>query len=184
VKPKILLSCTALVLLAIRFWFPWLPVDGTAPRSIPGTIPPPIVRPSPSEAALILTMQDHPGQGRPTLIVHGTLMEVAEAHAADMAERGYFDHINPDGINANGRVIDAGYPLPYAYDANSIESIAAGHQTVQEAWDAWMGSPPHRAHLLAEDDFFVDQVYVGVGHVFVEGSEYGHYWVVVTAPVK
>jgi len=181
VRTKALLFCGVLALFIIRVYFPWLPVDGGRPNAGRGTLPP-IVRPAPAEAEIIRHMQDHPDQGRPTLIVHGTLMQVAEAHAADMAERGYFDHINPDGVNANGRVIDAGYALPYPRDANNIESIAGGYATAQAAWDAWMDSDAHRAHLLAEDDFFAAQIYVGVGYVYVEGSEYGHYWVVVTAP--
>jgi len=161
------------------YYFPFLPHDGG---------PPIVVQDNGSveEQALLALMASHPDQQRPALHYSELLSQVAQAHARDMAEQDFFAHENPDGVNANGRVINAGYDLPYAYDANNIESIAAGHglDTAQAAWALWLESDDHRAHLLAENVFFAVQVNVGIAHVEVEGSTWLHYWVVVTAPVE
>ncbi|MEZ6186348.1 MAG: CAP domain-containing protein [Planctomycetota bacterium] len=62
------------------------------------------------------------------------LTQAAAAHSQDMSTRGFFDHLNPDGVNANGRVLDSGYPLHADFGTsrtiNATENIAAGTGTV------------------------------------------------------
>jgi hypothetical protein len=124
------------------------------------------------------------GQRRAFLTLDPILSQVARERAADMARRGYFDHINPDGHGANYLVRRAGYILPSNYpgDGNNLESIAAGQPNPSEAWSDWMGSSDHKRHLLGEVDFFAAQTSYGVGYVDAPGSQYRHYWVVITAP--
>ncbi|MGB8166815.1 MAG: CAP domain-containing protein [Chthoniobacteraceae bacterium] len=126
------------------------------------------------------------GQQRPSVQVDPILSKVARARAADMAKRHYFAHVNPDGHGPNYLVRQAGYPLPAGYDqsaaGNNIESAAAGDHTADEAWSGWMGSAPHKKHLLAQDAFYAAQTALGVGYYFDANSEYQHYWVVLTAP--
>lgn len=131
-------------------------------------------------------MTTAPEQHRPTLVCNAILTQVARERAMDMATRNYFGHTNPEGYGPNYLVRAAGYPLPDYYssapDSNNIESIAAGHATGIAAWSAWMDSPPHKEHLLAESDFYVEQIDYGIGHAYLEnGSAYTHYWVVITA---
>src|SRR5689334_18685308 len=96
-------------------------------------------------------------QRRPELISDGILNRVAQERAMDMIARGYFSHINPDGFGPNYLVTQAGFKLPPYYGdsktANYIESIAASIPTAQEAWDLWLASPAHRAHVLGETEF-------------------------------
>jgi hypothetical protein len=138
---------------------------------------------SAEEAAIAALMRDHPLQQRPSLSCHRTLAQVARARAEDMRDRAYFSHTNPDGYGPNYLVTAAGYVLPAYYnsapDANNIESIAAGYPTPAAAWEAWMNSPPHRAHLLGEIDFFARQIEYGIG--YARGGPYGDYWVVIAA---
>jgi hypothetical protein len=49
------------------------------------------------------------------------------------------------------------------------ENIAAGQETPAEVMSAWMGSPGHRANILATATWEV-----GVG--YATGGRYGHYW--------
>lgn len=56
------------------------------------------------------------------------------------------------------------------------ENIAAGQTTSSAVMSAWMGSAGHRANIL--DPRYT---HVGVGHVTVTGSPYGHYWVQIFA---
>src|SRR6266478_1136479 len=126
------------------------------------------------------------GQNRAFIQIDPILTKVARERAADMAKRHYFDHTNPDGHAANYLVRQAGYRLPDSYStspsANNLESIAAGELSASEDWGDWMGSAPHKRHLLAEDSFYVPQTSVGIGYYSDPNSDYGTYWVVISAP--
>ncbi len=126
------------------------------------------------------------GQQRPSVQIDPILSKVARARAADMAKRGYVEHVNPDGHGANYLVRQAGYSLPASYDqspgGNNIESLAAGDQTADAAWNGWMGSAPHKQHLLGQLSFYAGQTALGVGYYYDASSDYKHYWVVITAP--
>ncbi|MCB0211147.1 MAG: CAP domain-containing protein [Anaerolineae bacterium] len=130
-------------------------------------------------------LEQDPGQKRPSLTCNSILAQVAHARAADMAQREYFSHVNPDGHGPNYLVEEAGYILPSFYSddpaANNIESIAAGRSTAEATWEQWMASSSHRTHLLGLDSFFAEQIEYGVGYVYDADSPYGHYWVVITA---
>jgi uncharacterized protein YkwD len=152
-------------------------------------LPPPVAeqcRLNANESAIANSMASDPNQNRPQLHCNSILAQVARARAEDMGRRGYFSHTTPEGYGPNHMVKQAGFVLPEWYDhspgANNIESIAAGYNTAQKAWDAWMKSSRHREHLLAEDQFWAEQVEYGIGYAFVEGSPYLHYWVVLSAP--
>ncbi|MFC1591472.1 CAP domain-containing protein [Thermodesulfobacteriota bacterium] len=127
----------------------------------------------------------HPGQGRSTMTCNAILAQVARKRAQDMGERDYFSHTNPDGYGPNYLVTQAGYVLPDFYstarDANNIESIASGYEQADDAWDAWLGSPLHRQHVLGEASFYADQIEYGIGYAYVPGSTYKHYWVFLSA---
>lgn len=147
--------------------------------------PPSGCEPNAQEAQIAQYMIDHPDQQRPSLTCHPILAQVARARAQDMADRHYFSHTNPDGYGPNYLVEQAGYQLPDYYgqapDANNIESIAGGYSTVDAAWQAWMNSSGHRTHILELNSFFAEQIDYGIGYVYDSTSDYGHYWVVITA---
>lgn len=137
------------------------------------------------EAALARLYETSPRQRRRRMRCDPALARVARARAWDMGTRRYFKHINPDGEGPNRQVERAGYPLPPTYKtgrrANNVEVIAAGHDTAEEAWTAWVKSRHHRAHVLGTDEFFRDQTDYGVGYANVPGSRYGTYWVLISA---
>lgn len=150
---------------------------------VAGPAPGAVCAPSAEEAAIAELMRSHPDQQRPSLTCHPILAQVARERAEDMRDRDYFDHVNPDGYGPNYLVTVAGYTLPSYYstapDANNVESIAAGYPAPAAAWEAWMNSDGHRAHLLGEDEFYARQIDYGIG--YASGGAYGHYWVVITA---
>jgi uncharacterized protein YkwD len=137
------------------------------------------------EAEIAALMKETSGQKRRSLVFNATLARVARERAYDMAERNYFDHVNPDGVGPNYLVTKAGYVLPDSYSkgksANSIESIICGSKTAQYAWEEWMGSSGHRKHLLGLSKAYAEQIEYGIGHAYVQKSQYKHYWVVITA---
>jgi List-Bact-rpt repeat protein/cysteine-rich secretory family protein len=141
---------------------------------------------APEEQAIASFMASDPSQHRPFLKLDPILEQVARARAKDMAVRNYVAHVNPDGFGPNYLVRQAGYQLPAWWGTsptdNFIESISAGYTTASDAWQAWMGSTPHRTHLLALDPFYANQTSYGVGFYYDPSSTYQYYWVVITAP--
>jgi uncharacterized repeat protein (TIGR02543 family) len=140
----------------------------------------------PQEQAIFNYMSTDPQQGRAFLKYDPILEKVARAHAADMAARNYFAHVNPDGHGPNWMVVNAGYQLPAWWGTptteNYIESIGAGYTNPQDMWTAWMNSPEHKTHILGLTSFFASETSYGIGYVYAPGSTYGYYWVIITAP--
>ncbi len=140
------------------------------------------------EQALANLVIANRGQHIGPMELDATLCAVARAKAADMARRRYYAHVNPDGHGPNWLVRAAGYPLPdwWGTDpaANYIESLDASEPTAGEAWNAWMGSPGHKAHILASTAFYRDQTSFGVGYYYDAASPWRHYWVILTAPPR
>jgi hypothetical protein len=140
----------------------------------------------PQEQAIANYMISNPGQGRPSLTLNPIIEAVARARAKDMAVRNYFSHVNPDGVAANYLLRQAGYVLPAWWgtdpSANYVESIAAGYSDPGDTWNAWMNSPDHKAHLLAQNSFYASETCFGVGYYYDPNSTYKYYWVVITAP--
>ncbi len=137
------------------------------------------------EADLARILVEAPAQRRPRLVRNAVLDSVARARARDMATRGYFDHVSPDGWGPNALVEAAGYRLPPEYDrrrtGNDIEAAAAGYGTARQAWGWFMRSPLHRTHLLGLDARGLAQTEFGIGYAWRPRSRYGHYWVVLIA---
>ena len=70
---------------------------------------------------------------------------VARAHAFDMAQRGYLDHISPEGSNPLMRIQRAGV-LGFTLAAENIGKTSRGNPT-REILDGWIASPSHRENL-------------------------------------
>ena len=140
------------------------------------------------ETAVFNMMRDHPDQGRAHVNCNPVLARVARERAQDMAERGYFSHVDPDGHGPNHLVTAAGFRLPDWYPdsgtANNIESIGAGFASPGDIWQAWLDSQYHRIHVLGTDRFYAGQEEVGIGYYADPNSLYVEYWVVITAPTE
>ena len=89
-----------------------------------------------------LTNQRRRDAGCGSLEPDGRLARAAQAHASDMNEKGYFDHVSRDGRRFEQRVRAAGYPRPGA------ENIAKGQTSAGQVVKEWMASPSHRSAML------------------------------------
>lgn len=97
------------------------------------------------------------------LLYSKRLEAAADAHVADLANRSFFDHINPDGQNPGDRARAAGFCHEYVG-----ENIAAGQTSVAAVQLAWQNSPSHNENMLEPD-----YRYVGMGHyVDANGRQY------------
>jgi uncharacterized protein YkwD len=90
-----------------------------------------------------LTNAERAKHGLPPFIWDDRLAAAARAHSADMASRGFFAHINPDGLDPFDRMKKAGISYRIA-----AENIAYGQRTAQAVVTSWMNSPGHRANIL------------------------------------
>lgn len=96
----------------------------------------------------------------PPLTWNDTLAAAANAHAKDMYERQYFDHISPEGTSPIQRAQRAGYTGSYIG-----ENIAKGYSSAGAAMDAWKKSESHCKAMM-------DKLYTEMGAATTQG-----YWV-------
>lgn len=80
--------------------------------------------------------------GCPELVWHTEAGAVALAHSADMADRGFFNHSNPDGLSPFDRIGRAG--ISYRAAGENIALTGGGAQSVL---DLWLGSSGHRQNI-------------------------------------
>lgn len=86
------------------------------------------------------------GQGRGTVQQNAILTRAAQAHAEDMAARGYFSHDSPGGPNGDTfmqRSAAAGCAI-----RSGAENIANGQRSEAEVFDSWENSAGHRRNML------------------------------------
>jgi uncharacterized protein YkwD len=82
----------------------------------------------------------------PPLAWNEQLVAAALAHSRDMAERDYFDHVDPSGGAVAQRARREGYPWRVIG-----ENIAAGQGSPQQVVAGWLASPGHCANILSPD---------------------------------
>lgn len=123
------------------------------------------------QLALEMVNTDRDRQGLSPLAAHPVLMQVAQLHAEDMLERGYFSHANPDGALPGYRVdIAGGSFIAVAENIFTLSGpdASASQETVQQFQLGWMDSPGHRTNILS-----ADYTHFGYGIVASGGQVYG-----------
>jgi uncharacterized protein YkwD len=101
------------------------------------------------------------------LALHPALRISARGHSVDMATKGYFDHIAPDGSTPTDRMKAAGYNQ----SGYTGENIAAGNATAKATVQQWMDSPGHCENIM--DPHYT---LLGVGYAYSESSKYHYFW--------
>lgn len=74
----------------------------------------------------------------PNLTLNNFLQHAALAHAKDMAQRNYFDHLSPEGTSPNERAVSAGYTGVFM-----SENLARGYGNADQVIAAWKTSVSH-----------------------------------------
>ena len=93
-----------------------------------------------------LTNLERRKENLPPLKLQPQLMKAAQLHAEDMANRGYFSHVTPEGVAFDVRCKGAGYG-----GSPRGENIAAGFDTPDLVVKGWMNSSGHRENILTQD---------------------------------
>ncbi len=150
----------------------------------------PFIDPSSLEARIHALINEQRQQsGLSTLPYDSFLASIARGHSYDMSLRGFFEHTNPDGMDARARGEWAGYPCVRDYETYYTEGISeniamvyrydtykdliAPNGTVMQTeyqWsteeyiankvvNGWMNSEGHRNNIL---DYHFQQEGIGV----------------------
>jgi len=123
-------------------------------------------------ALVNLVNADRSANGIGPLQLDSALNTVAQAHAQDMADKKYFDHINLDGLSPWERMDYYGI-----FFTKAGENIAVGQDTPAEVEAAWMASAGHKANILNPS---FGKIGIGIAPI-KENDPYspGYYWVQV-----
>ncbi len=71
------------------------------------------------------------------------LSDAASRKARDMAEKGYFSHQTPDGVEPWRFLEESGYSYSYAG-----ENLAVNFSDSKDVTEAWLNSPTHKENIL------------------------------------
>lgn len=114
---------------------------------------------------LRLVNEERAKVGAAPLTLNETLVDAAMLRAEEIS--GYFSHTRPDGTDCFS-VLEQ-YGLDYSYVG---ENIAAGSRKPSGTMEQWINSQGHYDNII--NSRFTE---IGIGYVYVPGSEYGYYWV-------
>jgi hypothetical protein len=110
-----------------------------------------------------LTNADRTDQGLSVLTEDTQLAAAAQAKADDMAAKGYFSHVSPDGKTPWYWLDSVKYPYTYAG-----ENLAVDFTDSKDVETAWMNSPMHRANILKSQ---YTRIGVGIAQGMYQGRE-------------
>jgi uncharacterized protein YkwD len=147
--------------MALVVLFSWVPASAqwsgqvqAAPRSLPADLPG-------VEAAIVAMTNDiRRRHGLPVLLEDGHCRDAARGHSADMLNRHYFSHADPEGrtlkerlpANLGARRWGENIWTGSGYDPRQVHSLARMIMT------GWMNSPGHRENILTPGN-----THLGVG---------------------
>ncbi len=94
-------------------------------------------------ALVALTNTDRAENNLGALIEDQRLAAAAQLKADDMAAKGYFAHVTPEGYQPWHWLEQVGYDYTYAG-----ENLAVNFTDSEEVEEAWMNSPTHRANIV------------------------------------
>jgi len=123
-----------------------------------------VVRDDDAQQMLATLNSERESRGLAPLVVDNTLSAIAKSHAEDMAERNYFGHVSPDGLDPFARMTRAHYRYGYAGENLALdEDPAAASQAL------WTSSE-HRSNILEPHFTHVGVAAVSAtdGEIFVE----------------
>jgi uncharacterized protein YkwD len=151
------------------------PISGNiANTGLPSIIPAPEINIQELEMQIHNLINNERQQyGLPSLEYDSKLADIARAHSQDMANRNYFDHVNPEGDGPTERAIKAGYSVHKEYGGGVYSDGIA--ENIYQNWlydeityyngipvydwnsqselasstvNGWMASPGHRSNIL------------------------------------
>lgn len=112
-------------------------------------------------AIVSLTNGERTRAGQAPLSTDPALMKAAQAHAEEMAAKGYFAHVSPEGNLPWVWFQQFSYPYQYAG-----ENLAVNFFDSTDVVTAWMNSPTHRDNIVRRE---FSEIGIGVATGTYEG---------------
>jgi len=110
-----------------------------------------------------LANEDRAEAGVPTLVEDAHLARAAQMKAEDMAAKGYFSHVDPEGRSPWYWFDKAGYEYAYAG-----ENLAVNFTDSKDVQEAWMNSPTHHANIVKTE---YSRIGIGVAQGEYKGKD-------------
>jgi len=129
---------------------------------------------SSQEIVLVQLLNEYrQGLGLQPLMVSDLLSDAAERHSSDMGKYAFFNHYTEasDWFAPGSAPWDRMAVCGYTYNTYEGENIAAGDGSASGVIEAWKNSGTHNRAMTSPD-----YTVVGVGLVYVSGSQHGSYW--------
>lgn len=127
------------------------------------TAPEPPVAAVSAAKVVTLTNDERADAGLSRLARNEKLDHAAQMKAEDMARKGYYAHVSPDGVTPVDWVEKAGYKYLIVGENLVVERTDAA-----QVVDAFMGSPGHRANILRKD---FTEIGVGIADGTYKGKD-------------
>jgi uncharacterized protein YkwD len=141
------------------------------PPKTPDTTPPQAILDM-EQNAFALINNERTTASLTALVMDEDVRKVARAHSEDMVARGYFSHVNPDGLDPFQRLDAAGISYVSAGENIAMNNSSTPAET---AVAGWMASVPHRANIMraqfdrtgmgvavnSAGDYYFTQVFIG-----------------------
>ncbi len=109
------------------------------------------------------TNRSRGGEDLPLLGESALLDVAATMKAEDMARKGYFAHVSPEGVSPWYWIAQAGYAYSYAG-----ENLAINFSDSGDVVAAWLNSPAHRQNILSQH---FTEMGIGTARGTYEGQE-------------
>lgn len=106
------------------------------------------------------TNEERVKAGLPPVTENPILNASAQAKAQDMADRNYWSHDSPDGVEPWSFIKAQGYNYSFAG-----ENLACGWENSEKVTKGWMASPSHKVNIVKPE-------YTQVGYGIVEANSY------------
>lgn len=110
-----------------------------------------------------LTNADRAAAGHIALSHDPRLAQAAQKKAEDMAAKGYFSHVSPEGRTPWYWLEAVGYEYTYAG-----ENLAINFTDSMDVEEAWMNSPEHHANIVKPE---YTQIGIGTARGMYQGQE-------------
>jgi uncharacterized protein YkwD len=100
------------------------------------------------DLTLCLLNEQRAGHGLAALRSEARLELAAQRYVGKMVDRRFFDHVDPDGLGPQDRILMAGYPATNAWTGENLAYGTGPEGSPAEIVDHWMHSPGHRENIL------------------------------------
>ena len=123
---------------------------------------------------LFQMIRDSEHQQRAEMHCHPLLQAACRQWISYMFSYQFFDHFHPVCESPNDLLRYLHYSLsphyPTGPKANNVQSLLGGQVKVKDAYNGFLTSSPHYAHVFGRHEFYAQQTEIGIAHLYIDGG--------------